>query len=123
MRGVALVDGGRGEAVSVGALLSRSETQALLKVSRPTLYRLMRDGLPSLGRGKLRRFDREAVLRWYGAEMPGDDGAEMVAPGAYRCGCGGQVIVRESQRADAVRCGGCGVWDDLEWVGDGTAGG
>jgi hypothetical protein len=36
-----------------------------LKVSRATLYRLVDVGLPSIGRGRLRRFEREATLRWF----------------------------------------------------------
>ena len=49
-------------------LLTARELMALLKISRATLYRLLEAGLPSIGYGRLRRFDREEVLEWYAGE-------------------------------------------------------
>jgi excisionase family DNA binding protein len=49
-------------------LLTARELMALLKISRATLYRLLDAGMPCYGYGRLRRFDREAVLAWYAGE-------------------------------------------------------
>jgi excisionase family DNA binding protein len=49
-------------------LLTAKELMALLRISRSTLYRLADAGMPCIGYGKLRRFDRDAVLQWYAGE-------------------------------------------------------
>lgn len=36
-----------------------------LRISRSTLHRLRKAGLPSIGSGRLARFDQDAVLGWY----------------------------------------------------------
>jgi excisionase family DNA binding protein len=59
--------------------LRSCEVLALLKVSRPTLHRLVAAGLPSVSIGRVRRFDREAVLRWIAKR-----GTKLEAP-VYTC--------------------------------------
>lgn len=41
------------------------ELRAMLKISRSTYYRLLDDGLPTIGIGRLRRHLVAAVLAWY----------------------------------------------------------
>lgn len=107
--------------------LTRTETERLLGVSRATLFRLVARGLPCTGAGRMRRFDKAQVLAWWNAgpetERDGQgpspspvetEGAEMLAPGTYRCGCGWQTLVLAHRRADALVCPDCGVWDDME---------
>ena len=46
-------------------LMNANEVRAYLKISRSTLARLIDGGLPHIGWGRLRRFDLEAVLKWF----------------------------------------------------------
>ena len=75
-------------------LLTLRELLTFLQISRPTAYRLLSRGMPSIGTGRLRRFEREAVLRWYeGDETPAHiqpvtPEPALLPPGLYRCqGC------------------------------------
>lgn len=93
-------------------LMTLKETLALLKISRATLYRLMEDGLPSIGTGRLRRFERDRVLRWWAAgETPRDGQAPpppTLPPGRYAChACRVQGTLREP-RPTPPRCPRCG---------------
>ena len=100
----------------MNTLLTLGETMDFLKVSRATLYRLMEDGLPSMGNGRLRRFERKAVLRWYeGDETPAQiqpvtPEPALLPPGLYECTCGftGQVArpFRLEELGPCPRCGG-----------------
>lgn len=83
--------------------LTVRELMALLKVSRATLYRLLEAGLPSIGTGRLRRFEREAVLRWFAGRGRGEASA-VLPDGKYRCdGCGGWWLAPRQTRCT---CGG-----------------
>jgi hypothetical protein len=46
-------------------LLTSREVQAFLKVSRASLFRFLDAGMPSIGKGRFRRFDRATTLRWF----------------------------------------------------------
>ena len=46
-------------------LLTATELREYLNISRSTLARLVAAGLPHIGSGRLRRFDKETLLRWY----------------------------------------------------------
>jgi predicted DNA-binding transcriptional regulator AlpA len=45
-------------------LLTGREIREALEISRATLYRWMAAGLPSMGSGRQRQYDPEAILRW-----------------------------------------------------------
>jgi len=46
-------------------LLTSLELCDTLRISRSTLHRLRRRGLPGVGAGRLIRFDQDKVLGWY----------------------------------------------------------
>lgn len=46
------------------ALVPAKELASSLAVSLSTVWRLVRDGMPSHKLGKSRRFDRQAVMAW-----------------------------------------------------------
>jgi len=46
-------------------LMTSPEVRGYLKISPSTLRRLVEKGLPYFGKGRLRRFERDSVLRWY----------------------------------------------------------
>lgn len=77
---------GRRSRAIVPELLTLREAMAVLKVSRATVFRLLRMGLPSTGVGRLRRFSREAVFAWW-TRLGG-------LPGLYKC----SLCARESRR-------------------------
>jgi excisionase family DNA binding protein len=85
-----------------GGLFTNREMMSYLKISRATLYRLLATGMPSLGRGRLRRFNPEVVARWY-LERAGKRTPPRV-PGSYRCPkCGGWWM---TARQVECACGG-----------------
>ncbi len=45
-------------------LLTPRELRHALKISKTTLYRLLQKGLPSIGTGRMRRFEERAVRQW-----------------------------------------------------------
>jgi excisionase family DNA binding protein len=103
-------------------LLTLRELLAFLRISRATAYRLLADGLPCIGAGRLRRFDREAVLRWWKGEpetqrdrqgplqaTPPAAPSPLLASGVYECAaCHGRGTLREPLPAERVRCPRCG---------------
>jgi len=46
-------------------LMTSPEVRGYLKISPSTLRRLLERGMPYFGEGRLRRFERDSVLRWY----------------------------------------------------------
>ncbi len=70
-------------------LLTARELRQTLKISRTTLYRLLQKGLPSVGTGRLRRYELDAVLRWMNGRGPHVDEITFHRAGIYRCtnGC------------------------------------
>ena len=53
------------------ALMTPNELRTFLKISRSTLARMVDAGLPHVGWGRLRRFDKEAVMVWFGGDGSG----------------------------------------------------
>ena len=49
------------------AWLTPTELRSTLNISKSTEHRLLKDGLPCLGAGRLRRYDQEAAVEWFGA--------------------------------------------------------
>ncbi len=114
-------------------LLTLRELLGFLRISRATAYRLLAQGIPCIGRGRLRRFPRDAVLAWWRREpeterdtpappsqspMHGASAAPPAAPpGLYRCSrCGATGAVRGPLRAP--RCPRCeGVPHEVVRVG------
>ena len=47
------------------SLLTATELQEYLNISRSTLARLVDAGLPHIGSWRLKRFDKEMLLQWY----------------------------------------------------------
>ncbi len=66
-------------------LLTARELRQTLKISRTTLFRLLQKGLPSVGTGRLRRYELDAVLRWMNGRGPQDDEITLMRAGMYRC--------------------------------------
>ena len=96
------------------ALMTPNELRQYLNVSRSTLSRMLDAGLPHVGEGRLRRFERDAVLQWYTGEADSEDTSApdpvMLPAGLYACaGCGIQGAVRKPIRADQpLPCTACG---------------
>jgi len=63
-------------------LVNNIQLLKLLGISRSTLLRLLDRGLPHYAEGKLRRFNLDEVLRWYGAEME-QDTPSLTSPPQY----------------------------------------
>ena len=83
-------------------LVTGREVMAFLRISRATLYRFMDRGLPSLGQGRLRRFEREAVREW--VETAGAEAEPPVV--LYQCrGCG--VRIEDSNPEPLQACPRC----------------
>ncbi len=66
-------------------LLTARELRHTLKISRTTLFRLLQKGLPSVGAGRLRRFELDTVLRWMNGRGSEADEITFMRPGIYRC--------------------------------------
>ncbi len=56
-----------------------------LRISRSTLHRLRKAGLPSIGSGRLIRFDEDASLKWFAQFSHLTSAPEMLPPGDYKC--------------------------------------
>ena len=95
-------------------LLTSQELMGALKISRSTLHRLKRRGLPTVGSGKLIRYDPAQTMEWFRnhAHQP-NTSATMLAPGDYRCGhCGFEgTLLKALYRARAGPCPKCGGQD------------
>ena len=93
------------------ALLTPKELCAHLKISRSSLHRLRKRGLPALGNGRLTRFDQDKVLRWYDQYSHQDNAATtLLPPGIYQCPtCGFQGTTDKAfaptQVAPCPKCG------------------
>ena len=57
--------------------LSKAELAAALGLSAKTIARFDAQGLPSVGHGRLRRYDRAAVERWIGDRESTRQGAAV----------------------------------------------
>ena len=64
-------------------LLTALQVRDYFQISKSTLQRWLVTGLPSLGQGRLRRFDGEAVVKWFAQRM--QKRSPPPPPGGYRC--------------------------------------
>ena len=99
------------------ALLTPKELCAHLKISRSSLARLQKAGLPGIGSGKLRRFDQNAVLGWYDQhQQQATPAITLLAPGHYRCEqCNFMGTVHVASPAGP--CPQCRTWQPLTFLG------
>ncbi len=108
-------------------LLTARELRQTLKISRTTLYRLLQKGLPSVGAGRLRRFELDTVLRWMNGRGSEADEITLMRAGIYHCvapairngfrqQCGWTVTFEQPVQADYLYCRQC-YNRPLEWVG------
>ena len=67
------------------ALFTSKELCAHLKISRATLGRLRRRGLPGVGGGRLVRFDPAQAVAWYDQYNHLSPALGMLVVGAYAC--------------------------------------
>lgn len=51
---------------------SGPELRAMLRISRSTYHRLVQQGLPAVGNGRLRRHPVEEALKWYDGADPAE---------------------------------------------------
>jgi hypothetical protein len=88
--------------------LTPTELRTTLKISRSTEHRLLKNGMPSLGGGRLRRYDPEATVEWFRQHAHETTTSKnMLAPGDYRCGCGFLGTVQQPMAPGA--CPQCGT--------------
>ena len=88
-------------------LQTATELRTTLKIGRSTLYRLLYKGLHCIGKGRLRRFDLEAVLKWLNGDLPAKT-STILQPGLYRClGCQSVGKVLRPLEADRIQCRLC----------------
>jgi len=88
-------------------LLTPHELCDSLRISRSTLHRLKKAGLPSIASGRLMRFDQDATLKWYAQFSHLTHAPDMLPPGNYQCPtCGFEGIIPELAVPGACRnCG------------------
>jgi hypothetical protein len=81
------------------------EVRGILKVSKATYHRLLSAGLPSIGNGRLRRFEPDATWRWFThyARSPRIPARTYAC---VRCRIWWTIPPRVSPKA--VRCRACG---------------
>lgn len=88
--------------------LKPAELRHTLRISRSTEHRLLKSGMPSIGGGRLRRYDQDAAVEWFRnhAQQP-DALTRVLAPGDYQCGeCGFQgSIQRPTVPGPCPQCG------------------
>ena len=87
--------------------LTPTELRNTLKISRSTEHRLLKSGMPSIGGGRLRRYDQEAAVEWYGQNAHQSTAKIMLDPGDYRCRqCDFQGTIHQPMAP--APCPGCG---------------
>ena len=88
-------------------LLTSQELMHALKVSRSTLHRLKKMGLPTVGGGKLVRFDPVQALEWFDQNSHLTSAPEMLPVGDYACrGCGYEARIEMPMApGPCPRCG------------------
>ena len=92
-------------------LMTSQELMHALKVSRSTLHRLKKMGLPTVGGGKLARYDPERALEWFNEHWHQTKAATtMLAAGDYQCPtCNFQGIIQTDIAATKIgACQNCG---------------
>jgi len=93
-------------------LLTAHELCDTLRISRSTLHRLKKAGLPAISGGRLTRFDPDKVLGWFAQYSPQTTPAiTLLPPGDYRCKtCSFQGTIDRAFLPDEVSaCPKCGT--------------
>ncbi len=87
--------------------LRPAELRSALKISRSTEHRLLKSGMPSIGWGRLRRYDQGAAVEWFRTHAHRTDtSSNMLTPGDYRCRCGFEGTIQEPMTpSPCPRCG------------------
>src|SRR5210317_1547207 len=91
--------------------LTPSELRDTLRISKSTEHRLLKSGMPSIGGGRLRRYDQEAAVEWFRNYSPqANTSTTLLEPGDYQCtGCGFQGIIQRAIEATKIgACRNCG---------------
>ena len=68
-------------------ILTGNELCDTLRISRATLNRLKKSGLPCIGRARLARYDLDATLKWYDEFSDRTHAPQMLPVGDYRSFC------------------------------------
>lgn len=87
--------------------LKPAELRDTLRISRSTEHRLLRSGMPSIGVGRLRRYDQEAAVEWFRTHAHETTTSRAaLTPGLYQCpGCGFQGHIQKPMVPGPCRCG------------------
>jgi predicted Zn-ribbon and HTH transcriptional regulator len=87
--------------------LTPTELRTTLKISRSTEHRLLKNGMPSIGAGRLRRYEEEAAVEWFRTYAhQATTSKNMLAPGDYRCACGFEgTLEKATTPGPCPRCG------------------
>jgi ribosomal protein L37AE/L43A len=91
-------------------LMTSQELMRALKVSKSTLFRLKKMGLPTVGGGKLARYDPEKAIEWFDRNSHLTHAPEKLPPGDYECPtCHFQGIIQTAIAATKIgACQNCG---------------
>jgi len=85
--------------------LKPAELRHTLKISRSTEHRLLKSGMPSIGGGRLRRYEEEAAIEWFRNYQPNTT-SNVLEAGDYLCGqCRFEGTI--SEPFEATRLGPC----------------
>jgi len=93
--------------------LTPTELRDTLRISKSTEHRLLKNGMPSIGGGRLRRYDQEAAVEWFRQHAHQSTATTMLEPGDYQCpGCGFLGIIHTAIAATQLgACRTCGSRD------------
>jgi hypothetical protein len=86
--------------------LTPTELRHTLKISRSTEHRLLKNGMPSMGGGRLRRYEEEAAVEWFAQYAHQSTSMTLLPPGDYRCACGFEgTLEKATSPGPCPRCG------------------
>jgi hypothetical protein len=104
--------------------LKPSALRHALSISRSTEHRLLRAGMPSIGRGRLRRYDEQAAMVWFSRYThQATSTTPMLDPGDYQCECGFEGTLEKAIECSKIAaCPQCGTRERPQKVLHGVAG-
>ena len=87
--------------------LTPTELRDTLRISKSTEHRFLKNGMPSIGGGRLRRYEQEAAVEWFRQHAHETNTSKnILAPGLYQCpGCGFQGHIQKPMVPGPCRCG------------------
>ena len=100
--------------------LKPAELRHTLKISRSTEHRLLKSGMPSIGGGRLRRYEEEAAIEWFRNYQPNTT-SNVLQAGDYKCReCHFAATLDEATERSKIRaCPQCGAekasWLRVSW--------